>query len=157
MDQILNDILKDTYTLTQLHTRLRSLKAVLLKQFFGGDLEQSAEELNWLSSLPKSFYEQFSKDNVYEIFEQMDKTIPTLPTLIIYITFEPNQEAIFQMGSYARKTNEAPLLLLDIKLNPTLIAGCSLSWKGRQKDYSLKAKLEEKKPEILESFKRFLR
>ncbi len=157
MDQILSDILENTFTLTQLKTRLRVLKASLLKEFFGGELEQAPEDLNWLSSLPKSFYLQFTKDNVYKLLEDLEKTIPTLPILTIYLTFEPNENALFQIGSFARKTYSTPLLLLDIKLDPALIAGCSLVWKGRQRDFSLRAKLEEKKPEILNSFKRFMR
>ncbi len=156
MNTTLAIILKDTFTLTQLKTRIRALKASLLNKFFGGDIEQPPADLNWLSSLPQSLHQQFTKDNVYKIFEDIEKAIPTLPILTIYLAFEPNENSISQIAAFARKV-PFPTLLLDIKLDPNLLAGCAFVWKGVFRDYSLRAKLEEKKPEIINNFKKFLR
>lgn len=148
MNEILAIILKDTFTYSQLNSRLRAAKAQLLKKFFGGGGD--------VSSLPQELQQQFNKDNFYQVFEALGKQIQQLPILTMYLTFEPDEITSSQIGSFARKTF-GPNLLLDIKLNPALIAGCSLVWKGRLRDYSLKARLDEKKKEILENFKKFLR
>lgn len=154
---ILSIIMKDTYTLSQLKGRVRAIKAKLVSDFFGGvNLQPEVSDINWLSSLPPDFYGNFSKDNVYQILENLEKQIGELPTLTMYLTFEPDEATISQIGNFTRKTF-GPDNLLDIKHNPALIAGCSLVWKGRVKDYSLRARMEEKKGEILESFKKFLR
>lgn len=159
MNEILASILNDTYSLTQLKVRLNILKSYLLKAFFGS-LEESSplarEDLNWLNSLPEKFYQQFNKDNVYAIFKDLEAAISKFTPLTIFLTFEPDEISLAQIGKYARKTFNSPLLL-DIKLDLSLIAGCSLVWKGIQKDYSLRAKIEERKIEILDSFKKFLR
>lgn len=157
---ILNTILKDTYSLGQFKHRLRILKSNLLKTFFGGEEENaspSPEDLNWLKSLPDNFYQKFNKENVYEIFSGLEKKSVGLPTLTIYLTFEPNDENLTQLGSFSRKTFNLPSLLLDTKLNPDLIAGTALVWKGIYKDYSLKSKIEARKEEMTTGFKRFLK
>lgn len=156
---ILNTILTNTYSLIQLKHRLNILKSYLLKAFFG-NLQTSPilkEDLDWLNSLPEQFYQQFNKDNVYTIFENLEQLISNLNPLTIYLTFEPDDITLTQIAAYARKTFDDHTLLLDIKFDPKLIAGCSLVWKGVLKDYSLKVRIEEKKMEILANFKKYLR
>lgn len=161
MDEILTIILKDTYSLSQLKHRLRILKSNLLKTFFGGESNQAlsltAQDLNWLRNLPESFYQKFTKDNIYQILSDLEKGIPNLPTLTMYLTFEPDDATLGQLGSVTRKTFSSPSLILDIKLDLNLIAGVALVWKGVYKDYSLRSKIESRKAEIFEGFKKFLR
>lgn len=160
MDDILATILKNTYSLSSLKHRLRVLKTYLTQQFFGSTGETPpplTEDLNWLKSLPPDFYQKFTKDNVYDTLATLDKTITGLQMLTIYLTFEPDEATLNELGTKARATFGLPALLLDIKLDPALIAGAALSWKGRLQDYSLRAKLAEKRSEISESFRRFLR
>lgn len=156
---ILNTLLTNTYSLIQLKHRFNILKSYLLKAFFG-NLQASPilkEDLDWLNSLPEQFYQQFNKDNVYTIFENLEELVLNLNPLTIYLTFEPDDITLAQIAAYARKTFGNSNLLLDIKFDPKLIAGCSLVWKGVLKDYSLKVRIEEKKEEILANFKQFLR
>lgn len=79
-----------------------------------------------------------------------------MPVLLIYIAFEADDQTIYQIGMNLKKSFTS-ITLFDIKVNPALIAGCALSFGGIYRDYSLKAKIEDKKSEILESFKKFLR
>lgn len=159
MNDILTAILNDTFSITQYKTRVRLLKSNLLKTFFGGENETSfpsPQELNWLKSLPENFYQKFNKDNVYQILSDLDKEIAKLPILTILLTFEPDEVTFSSLGMFARKIF-GPSLMLDIKLDPRLIAGAALIWNGVYRDYSLRAKIEEKKVEISQSFKKFLR
>lgn len=157
-DDILNTLLKDTYTISLLKHRLRILKSNLLRKFFGGEAPEqlSAQELDWLNSLPSSFYQKFNKDNVYQIFDALEVKINSMPVLLIYIPFEADNQAIYQIGMTLRKSFTT-LSLFEIKINPALIAGCALSFQGIYRDYSIRAKIEEKKTAILESLKRFKR
>lgn len=162
MNEILSTILKDTYSLTSLKHRLRILNSYFLKTFFGEteatvDIPLSTQDSNWLKSLPESFYQKFNKDNVYEIFSGLEKEIETLKILTLYLSFEPDELTLSQIGFSARKTFNLSLLLLDIKVDPNLIAGPAMTWKGVYRDYSLRAKLEEKKQDLSEEFRRFLR
>ncbi len=159
MNDILTTILNDTFSLTQYKTRVRLLKSNLLKTFFGEENETSfpsPQEMLWLKSLPQDFYQKFNKDNVYQIFSDLDKEIAKLPILTICLTFEPDDTTLSNLGTFTRKMF-GPSFMLDIKLEPRLIAGAALIWKGVYKDYSLRQRIEEKKIEISQSFKKFLR
>lgn len=162
MDDTLTIILKDSYSLTQLKHRLRILKSYLLKDFFGKSQDQinilslTPEDQNWLKNLPANLLKQFNKDNVYKIFTDWESKISTIPLLTLYLTFEPDEPTLEQIGGFTRK-QFGPNLLLDIKLDVNLIAGAALGWKGVLKDYSLKTQIEAKKEEITAGFKRFLR
>ncbi len=159
MDEILTTILKDTYSLSQLKHRLRVLKTNLLRAFFstGEAVSLSPEDLRWLQSLPPQFYQKFTKDNIYKIFSDLDDASLNLSTLTLYLSFEPDYAALAQVGSFARRIFNSPAMLLDVKLDPNLIAGTALSWKGVYKDYSLRSQLALKKGELWEEFKKFRR
>lgn len=155
---ILTIILRNTYSITQLKHRLSILKSHLLKSIFNSnqDLVLTQSESAWLSSLSKEFLTQFNKDNIYKIFEDLEKQIANLKPLIIYLTFEPDDDTLTKIGEQVRKVF-GRIILLDIKYNPGLIAGASFVWNGRSKDYSLKTIIEGNKTVILDSFKKFLR
>lgn len=158
MNPILETILKNTYTLTLLKHRLRILKSYLLNQLFGANGQAlAAPDLAWLKSLPANFYQQFTKDNVYQIFAVGENYLNQIEPLILYLPFEVDDQAQVLLGESVRQTFSKPGMVLDIKYDPTLIAGCALVWKGVYKDYSLRAKIDQKKEEILEGFKKFLR
>ena len=159
MDDISAVILKDTYSLAQFKHRVKILKSTLLKTFFNSNAQNqplSPEDLNWLKSLPVDFYQKFNKDNVYQIFTDLEAKTTKLPTLTMYLTFEPDDITIDQIGAYTRRTFSS-MMMLDIKFDPQLIAGTALVWKGMYKDYSLRTRINSKKEEILQEFKKFLR
>ncbi len=159
MDNTLNTILQNTYTLSQLRHRMSALKTYLEQQFFGADGSKDFMpqiDTSWINSLPPAFLQNFNKDNLASVFEELQRQITLLQTLTIYLTFNPDEQTIQQMGEFTRRTF-SPLMMLDIKYNPNLIAGTALVWKGIYKDYSLRSKIEDRKGKILDSFKKFLR
>lgn len=170
MNEILNIILKDTYSLSDLKHRLNILKTYIVQNLFGVDQstqKQPAEtDLAWLKSLSPAFFQNFNKDNTYQLMSELDKTINQLKTLTIYVAFEPDSYSLILMGKYVRKTFSQPEkttsstnfpILLDIKYDPSQIAGCALVWNGIYKDFSLRSGILDKRQLILDSFKKYLR
>ena len=158
MNDLLTIILKDTYTLPQFKKRLKILEAYFQQKFFHAvqNADITPEDTEWFNSLPKSFLGKINKDNFSENLNSLTDKINTMPILVIYLAFEADDQLLDQIGAKAR-SNFGPNLLLDIKYNSTLIAGCALSWKGIYKDYSLHEKIEERRLAILQNFKKFLR
>lgn len=156
---VLEIFLKDTFTQTQLRHRMRILKSHLLKALFGSQDEGklSQADLTWLGSLPEEFLKSFNKDNVYKIFDDLNKQIDALQVLIIYMAIPSSDNVNLRIGAYARKAFNNPNLVIDTKYDPNLIAGIALSWKGMYRDYSLRSTIESKKEEILGSFKKYLK
>lgn len=158
MDNLLNTILKDTYTLTQFKKRLRLLQSYFQQKFFNAAQNEPLDLRDdlWLNSLPKSFLDGFNKNNLSEIMADLTNKINLMPVVTIFLGFEASEEILNQIGIKVRNLFGQGLIL-DIKYNPALIAGCSLSWKGIYRDYSLHSRIIERKLPILQSFKRFLR
>lgn len=154
---ILSSILSGTYTLSKLNHRLHILKNYLLSQLFTKDSKESTEvieeDLAWLKSLSQDFYKQFSKDNIYDIFEKIEMQLKNIPTLIMYLTFEPTDSQSQELGRYVRESFLANIIL-ETKLNPELIGGCVLIWKGVLRDYSIREKINQKREVILADFKK---
>ncbi len=150
-------ILKDTYTLSSLKLRLRILRAHFSKIFFGAsDLTLDENDSAWLQSLPKDFLAKFDKDNLTYRISRLENSIKELQFLTLYLSFEANEETEGLIGSMTRQLFRSQIVL-DIKYDPALLAGCALSWKGVYRDYSLRAKIEGKKEEVLQSFRKYLR
>lgn len=159
MNPILNAILSSTYTLSTLKHRVRILQAYLSNQVFTSPqlpLELNQSDLAWLKSLGSSFYQQFNKDNVTKIMTEVEQTVLKINPLTIYLPALVDESLEEQIGQKARSLFK-PDLMLELKTDPGLIAGCSLIWNGIYHDYSLKAQINQRKTEILNIIKGFLR
>lgn len=154
----LSTLLQTTYSLSLLKYRLRILRSYFNQIFFNPASQEplTPQDTAWLQSLPKTFLEQFNKNNLSQIIAGIEGNISKLQILTLYLPFEINDQITGNLGQKVRTTFNQ-LLLLDIKYDPNLIAGCALVWKGIYKDYSLKAKIEQEKAQILDSFKKFSR
>jgi len=158
-NNLLNIILETTYTLSQYKKRVKVLNSYLSGKFFQAikNTENlNLEESKWLENLPKEFLDSFNKDNLSTLMTNLNSQIDKTPILTLYLPFEAQDEVLDQIGQKVRNTFGANFLI-DIKYNPSLIAGCGLSWKGIYKDYSLHQKITERRLPILQSFKKFLR
>lgn len=158
MDHLAN-ILKNTYTLSGLRRHVRILKDYLINKIFTQNQQPadiSAEDGIWLNSLGGSFINQFNKDNIYPIFDEIDKSLDKMSALNIYLPFPQNDQIQAQIGQFIFKTF-GKTILFDIKFDPNLIAGCALSWQGIYKDYSLRKRIEDNKAQIIGSFKKYLK
>lgn len=157
MSQNLETILLKTFTLPDLKHRLRILKAHLEAQVFGQTSPQtlSPEDSNWLNSLPPEFFKSFNKDNLSTIFQALEQEVNKISSLVLYLSFEPDKEALSSISSWLRQ-NLTQTPILEIKLDPGLIGGAALVKDGVYKDYSLRARIEDQKEVILAEFKKYI-
>jgi hypothetical protein len=164
MNTILEEILNQTYTLQQYRSRVRLLREKLVSQFFGNK-ELSYDELvghslkeniEWLNALSPEFLNQFNKDNVYQVFKDLEVEVEKIQTMVLYVAVGLPEKETDEIGAFLRKLT-GKLLLVDIKVDPSLLAGCAFVWNGIYKDYSLRKKIEENRNEILAQFRTFLK
>lgn len=157
--QLLTQILTNTYTFSDLKNRVRALRIFLNRKLFITDKKLVAQGLqsNWLNSQDDKFYAQFTKENFYKQLQGLETQTKKLSPLIMYLAFESGEAENQQLGTWARQIFGNPQLVIDVKYNPDLIAGCALVWKGVYKDYSLKKKIEDQKEQILALFRKFHR
>lgn len=160
-DGLLTTIFEDIYTYQQYKNRAKFLRETLVRRIFGSkdkdsDLSAHSQGNLWLSKNGGKIFQQFNKDNVYQILGDIDTAAKKLPVLTLYIPADLPDEEIDKLGLHIRNLI-GKTILIDIKLNPSLLAGCALVWNGIYKDFSIKEAIDQKKEEILAQFRGFLR
>ncbi len=155
MDDLLNKILTNTYTTQSLHHRLSFLKDYFSAKFYSQQgLVFAQTDLEWLQSLGECTG-QFNRENLNDWIIKLQKQAETLERLTTYFAVDLPEENVRQVAKFIRE-NFKQGLLVDVKIDPSLIAGCALVYKGVYKDYSLKKTIENQKTQVLEQFKLFL-
>src|SRR3990167_5944360 len=92
---------------------------------------------------------EFEKEDKLEEFEQIEKQIKQIPVLNLTVAVDLNQDDLVKIREKAvGAIHESPLLFLDARLDPTLIGGCVLIWKGQVFDYSVRKAITDKKKEL---------
>lgn len=162
---MLDTILKNTYTKTDALKRLRILKEFVSLKLFGAEDQTETgtlkdrfleEDLIWLNNIfgqdvtkinKQDLSKQFEANNVYHQFEQWEETIKNTQTLTLYIPITIPDQSIIQVGQYLRQSY-GQNFLIDLKYDPTLVAGVALVWKGVYKDYSIRQKLQQNREKV---------
>ncbi len=148
MNQILSGILKDSFYLPDVRTRLMLLKQVLEEKFFHGPPPDASRYTPDALAIP----EGINKDNAGQIMQTLEKDLQQIEPLIVFVATQMPPAEIAKLGKWIR-ANFPQVLIFNIKLNPNLISGCALSYKGIYKDFSLLSAMENKKEEIRQTLR----
>lgn len=152
---LLDPILAQTFTQAEALHRLSALKEAAVKKLFGSRQKPAGQEDPWLSSLDPDIYRHFTKENVYKIFDTVEAEIKNIKPLTLFLPFEiPNNE-VANLGIYLRKSY-GKNFLMEIKPDPSLIAGAALVWNGIYKDYSLRQRITDNRQKILDTMQEFI-
>lgn len=107
-----------------------------------------------MSSLTnKIISENFTREKALAVLN--DKEIEKVRELVICSAFPLSTETTENLCRKARKLFNQELFI-DVKVDPGLIGGAALVWKGRYRDYSLKAKFEEKQDILTGIYDQFI-
>lgn len=154
-------LLKTSYTRAQVAKNLGLLRDFLQYWLFNNlDLKVAMTEYtknnlqsSILSNLPEEFYHQFNKTNVTEILKDLETKFGQIKTLTICLPLELPESEINELGIHLRSTFQTPMLI-EFKLDPSLIAGPALIYNGVYKDYSIKTKIAQNRSLIIETLKK---
>lgn len=165
---IIGRLLPYTYTRNQAIKRLRLIKEFLNFAFFtnqtGDDfntlfekfkskyLRENAlsdiKELNFIHSLGVSFFKLFTPATLHLQLEQLEEQLLKNKTITLHIPFDLPDESVQELGVWFKQNLDATVLF-NVVLDPTLIAGCAISFNGNYRDYSIKSKLKNTHTEVL--------
>lgn len=171
-EQLLNEILRDTYTLESFKRRSIALKLHLEEKIFKSSGDDKGEPVGllkglskgsldearmWANSFNEKLLDEINQDNFRQIFNSNDKFISEASSLSIYFVFVPDEKQIEEIGQWLRKSLNNQKLIFSVKVDPSLIGGCAIAYKGVYKDYSLRAKIGANKEKLVEEFRRYLK
>lgn len=168
---IINYFLTNTFSKTQAIRRLRLTKEFIdvflfknlqkkdFKTVFESFKQTSSayfisqegleEDFIFLEKIAGELIKSISAENVNESFKLLEDAISHAKIILIYLPFEAPEQEINKLGSWF-KQNLGPTSLIEINYDPGLIGGCALSFNGMYKDYSLRARINENKKQILD-------
>jgi hypothetical protein len=171
-------ILRATYTKPQLIRRIRVLKDFLsfslyehpesrqnplqkqvddylaLQQLAHSADSSHFREREWLISLGQDFYNQITPALFTELCENFEKSLKNIQDFVLYIPTELPEKEQFLIGEWF-KNNIDPKLIFEIRIDPDLVGGCVLSYKGMYRDYSLRSTLAQSRQVILDNLRAF--
>ncbi|MDD2823557.1 MAG: F0F1 ATP synthase subunit delta [Candidatus Daviesbacteria bacterium] len=157
-------ILSDSYIKNQAEKRILALKNYILGGIFIDSKEKKLKEAAtdnpkldlWINSIDKKVLSKITPQNIYSTFEVLEKEIKAIEPLILYLPYELPDEEVAQIGTKLR-ADYGKKFLMEITIDPSLIAGCALSFRGIYKDYSVKQKITDNKQEILAAFRQYVK
>lgn len=162
---LLETILQDTFIKTRALKRVTGLKDYALNRIFSSleqgsllkaDTMKDPEITTWISSLNPTFLGGINQQNIYKIFGQLEKDVKAIEPLVLYLPYELPEETITEIGQKLRE-DYGKNFLIDIQIDPALIAGAALSYKGVYRDHSVRKNIFDNKKAILETFRKYIK
>lgn len=144
MPNLLDIILQDTFVKNAALKKTAVLKDHLLEKVFTAKADPQAAKWG------------VTPQNIYEVFDNLEKSIKALEPLVIYLPYELPEEQIIEIGQKLR-SDYGKNFLMDIQIDPSLIAGAALSYKGIYKDTSVKQRIIDNQKEILATFRKYIK
>ena len=163
-EKILNEILKDTFTLDSLRKRVQVLKVILERDIYRPEAAKNEKktdlelrEERWLSGFDKELITGMTSQMYGPLNARIEKFIAAIVPLTIYFVFIPDEAQLKAFGTWLRENLDQPRLVFDLKIDPRLIGGCAFVYKGVYKDYSLRARISDNKDKIIGEFRKYFK
>ncbi len=91
-----------------------------------------------------------SRNALKEFFALLSEKVTSLPVLALTLAFEPS-DTVLQAISQWFLLNAKKQVLMDIQIDRSLIAGATLTFNGKFKDYSIRTQFQKVVSETLSS------
>ena len=161
---LLETILQDSFIKTIALKKVTGLKDYLLTKVFSPSkqgppitgITDDREITSWILSLDPVVLSKINQQNIYSIFDQLEKDIKAIEPLMIHLPYELPAEQIAKIGQKLREDYNNKFLL-DIQINPALIAGAALSYRGIYRDYSVRQSISDQREAILATFRKYIK
>ena len=165
--QIQQIILRQTFTKSQYLRRLTYIREYLESCFFKNytadfpafmrEIKASQHDHEALAVLDKHFFNLFTRDNLYPLINTLTEELKVLPVLTLYLSVLIDDYLVDELGVWFRQ-NLHPELIMEIHIDPTLLAGSAYVWNNRYHDLSLHYFFDQKKDiinQIIDSYVKY--
>lgn len=157
IDSLIQKVIDNSYTKTDITRRTRLLREYLEKTFFTPEMHEmtkflitrqaTTDDIDTFLSWGEDFFNTFTRDNIYSIMSDIDDRVKHAPIVVLYIPYDPVPAEVVKLGKWFRRSVSAGILV-DLHTDPSLLGGCAFVWKGMYRDYSLRYYMLKKREEI---------
>lgn len=172
---LISKILSTAYSKSEVLKHLRLLQDFAVKKIYSSSKEQNnflaslaEEDISWLQAFFAAKELNFTQEKLLnflgikvkgkdfssldQTFHQTEEKIRQIESLTLYLARVFSEDDLAKIGQKLRK-DWGQDFLMEIKYDPSLVAGTKLVWKGQMKDYSLKTLINQKKDQFLKIIK----
>jgi F0F1-type ATP synthase delta subunit len=147
-------VLQSSYVKADVLRRIRIIREYLEQRFFTPegrhDLAEflmstnvSDDDKAIIDSWGKEYFNQFTKENAYELLAEMTEEVKNLPTINLYVPVGLPGEETGKLGTWVRQ-NVNPSVLIELHVDPGTFGGCAFAWNGVYYDYTLRHYMRKK-------------
>lgn len=160
--KLLDYIIASSLTQNEILERIQLLKDALERKMFGADPSSEQDPLSspanreWLNGFDPRLLEGITKNNIDTVVAKLVEAVKGITPLVVFLPFEIPRPELARFITSLRQ-NYGPNLMVEIKLDPNLIAGAALVWKGVYKDYSIHQRISDNRNQIIEMFQKYIR
>lgn len=161
MSPIIQTLLKTTYTVSDLHRRLRVMQEVLESVLYeeqqqlrmvglakrrGEILKQiaNADDAAVLMNLGDALWQDFTPATLMIKMNTMLTESAALPTMTLYVPVAFTEKQLAPISEWVRG-NVVANILFEVHVDPKVVGGCAFVYKDRHYDWSLRRYLRSKR------------
>jgi len=104
--------------------------------------EVREEFRNIIEKLEKEKIITRSPDQQFSFFDNFKKYLKNIPQLKLEIAFLPSEEFLLDVKNWFKKEKNKEVIL-DLTVNPKLVAGAIIEYEGRYGNFSIAKKIDE--------------
>ena len=164
-DALFERIVAETFTTSTLRKRLSLVREYFEKTLFGGNFVVAGDieprDHTWLLALTEEYEKKsdsvlnmITKTNFAPIMTKLEEKVTNLTPIVIFLPILLPPDEIDNLGRGLRRVYGKGVFM-ELRLDPLLIAGAALAWKGVYKDYSLRQKIRDNQDAIVKSFAKY--
>lgn len=155
MDSIYTDIIKTSFTLTQVQHQVEVWRDLVETALFSSTAETSLDRYRAaVNQLPpeerrlveqwdeKKWLERITTETFATYVEQLRGWATSVRTLIIYVPIELSELGVGLLASAVRSEYD-PESFIDIRIDPNVTGGCAFIHEEQYYDYSLHGRLQK--------------
>lgn len=164
--KIISTIIANTFTTADLNRRLSYIREfgqeivyhpddkISLTDFLESKLA-AISDIATFTILGDNALSGFDKDNIYGIINNLEADLKNLPVITVYLPYPPETDEIVRLGKWFRTAMNNDVLM-DLKVNKELLAGCAFVWKGIYHEFTLHFFMKKSREALLKIFESYV-
>jgi len=162
IDTIVSLILKSARTEAEVGRVLNIIKLFLEQYYFVETGEKTFEEnvkrvkdvenvtetdLTLLRQIHQYKSSSFKQESFYKALDDLAKALYSLPRVTLHVPIRLDGVSRERIGAWVQ-TNISPTVLVSIRVNPLLVAGCGIGWNSQYMEFSMDEKIKNNKDQL---------
>lgn len=163
LNDIFQELLKNTYTTDALYQRIRLLKEYyevrmysqdaqeknMTIEFFCNEKKADSDTSSALKNWEQYFHEHTSgaEENIQTLHE-LEQHIHTLPSVVVYLPLIFADDEIAKIAGWFR-SNVRKDMILEVKIDANVTGGCAFIWNSTYYDFSLRYFMRKERAQLV--------